>query len=201
MQVLALFVGVGMLLVGALLTMTALTGLSQGVDATGAFLLGFFGIVTLAGVLLIEFSSPGIWKRIGAEAGRGLMTPATLLNPAAHGALLFALGVAAAWLWPLDPAVPVFGATLLYAVASPLAIAIRPGWKMHAALSACGMLVLLTLFPMAAAAAARHSPPGETSRIMIVPMLVFPIALALSGVTRSKLARRAEAAAAQRHGD
>lgn len=195
MQILALFVGVGLLLLGALMTTTTLMGLSQGVDATGAFLFGFFGIVTLAGVLLIEFSSRGIWKRIGAEAALGLTTPTTLLNPAAHGALLFVLGVAAARLFPADPAQPVFAAALLYAVASPAAIAVRPGWWLHAALSACGMVVLLTLFPMAAAAAAGQPSLGETSIILIVPMLVFPVALALSGVVRMRLARRQGATA------
>jgi hypothetical protein len=43
---------------------------------------------------------------------------------------------------------------------------------------------------MAAAAAARQSSPGETSSILIVPMLVFPVALALSGAVRMRLARR-----------
>jgi hypothetical protein len=192
MPILALFIGVGLLLLGALMAVTTLAGLGQSWDGMGVFLLGFFGIVTLAGALLIEFASPGVWRRVGAETASGLTTPATLLHPAAQTAVLFAIGVAAAAVFSRDPVVPVFAVTMFYAVASPAAIAMRPGWWLNATFSALGMLMLFTLFPLAAAAAAGTPSLGETG-ILMVPILMFPAALAISGMVRLRLARRQRA--------
>ena len=112
-----------------------------------------------------------------------------LYSPVMHTLVGLALGLAGMSMMPTEPGTPVFVVTALYAVASPVLIALRRWWLVNAILSTIGMIVLLVMMPVLGAMAAG---PGSFGSLMInpLPAMIFPCAMVLSGIVRLLIVRR-----------
>ena len=188
MKLLAIVAGAALLLFGSVFIL--ITVLSPVIDKPiDRFSLGMFGVFMVAGAALIELGSRGTWARAIAATVRLLTTPSTLMYPAAHAIVLFLLALITVRAFMREPTVPVFGAVMIYAIASPILIALRPGWWLNAITSVIGMVLMFTALPMAIEAIAGRS-LGESSMILLFPMMFYPVALVLSGIARLVIARR-----------
>lgn len=97
-------------------------------------------------------------------------------------------------LLPRAPSLAIFAVSLLHALASPLMITFRSGWVLNAVFSAVGMCMLLFVMPIVGGVALGLDSLGEEAIILIVPLLIFPVALAGSGILRLIIVKRGSGA-------
>jgi hypothetical protein len=89
-----------------------------------------------------------------------------------------------------EPAVAPFVVTTVYAIASPVLIAFRRWWFVNAILCTVGMIVLLLITPVLGLFVSGHESLGETQMLLVLPVMIFPCALVLSGILRFLIVRR-----------
>ena len=113
-----------------------------------------------------------------------------LYSPIVHTLIGLGLGLAGMSMMSRESAVAVFAVTTIYALASPILIALRRWWFVNAILCVVGMIVLLFIMPFVGVMMAGHDTLGETSMLLMLPAMIFPCALVLSGVLRFVIVRR-----------
>ena len=108
-----------------------------------------------------------------------------LYSPVIHTLVGLALGIGGMSIVSSEAvATPVLAVTMAYAIASPILIALRRWWLVNAILSAVGMFVLLTIMPVLGLMVGEHESVPATGLLQVMPAMVFPGALVLSGILR-----------------
>ena len=193
-----LALGGGLLILGMAATLHE-AGATTGTDAFADVFAAVFSLLFLAaGIVLIRSATPGVLEWPRRRLAAALRNRALICNPLVHGLAVLVAGVLlSAVAGPLAILVVfVFGVT--YAIGSPLLIAGRPGWWLNAILSLVVFLLLLGLLTGLGEAASRQH-FGDDAMIMVVPVLIYPAALAVSlALHLSAAARRRRAEATSR---
>lgn len=122
-----------------------------------------------------------------------------LYSPVIHTLAGLVLGIAGMSMVSSEAtATAVFAVTMAYAIASPILIALRRWWFVNAILSAVGMFILLTIMPVLGLMVGEHESVRATGLLQVMPAMVFPCALVLSGVLRLLVVRKERGAAQQK---
>jgi hypothetical protein len=184
--------GVALTAAGALMFAATVAGLRRSNETFGTdlFVTGFFLAVVIGGLALIHFVWPGSLVRLPKRVSLALLDPALLYNPLVHGCLIY-LGSAVLFRVVPGPAaiLVALAGTTLYAVGSPVVIALRPRWWLNAALSILAFVVLIGALP-ATAEAVTHRRIGEDAMALLFPFMLFPVMLVASLVFRVVSSRR-----------
>jgi len=187
---------------GLALTLLAIAGVAsvpapKGVaEAVGlALVLVVAALPLLVGVLLVVATRPGLLGELsGAARGAGagiLRVPwarlviLLLVSPVGVAVVAFGVSLAAGALFGRGALGAVgFFLTTAYAVAVPCVNLVRPRWWLNTALTLVGFLFLLA----AVNGAARL---GEGAMVFLLPFMLLPALLAITGVVRLVLWSRA----------
>jgi hypothetical protein len=119
-----------------------------------------------------------------------------IYSPIVHTLVGLVLGLAGMAMMSRESAVAVFAVTTIYALASPILIALRRWWFVNAFLCLVGMIVLLLIMPVVGVMMAGRDTLGETQMLLMLPAMIFPCALVASGVMRFLVVRKERASAA-----
>jgi len=158
----------------------------------------FYALATIAGVALIRLAWPGLFGRMTRSVAARVRDRSRWHNPLMHGLAIYLGGTLLAAVTGKASILVVLILGCAYAVGSPALIAFRPRWWLNALLSAVvGVLLLGLLTGTAEAVSCQHY--GDDAMVMLFPVMVYPVALAVSlALHVSWVARRrreAEAAA------
>lgn len=191
-RALALVIGWCLTVVGGLMFAFTAAGLSPATQSDFGmelFLVGFFLLVGVAGALLVNVARPGFWVSAIRRIAAVLASRSTLFNPLAHTFLFYLLGVVLVLLVPREPVLPVFAVISAFAIVNPALIAARPHWWVNAVISVPCALLLLALLPATAEGVAGKR-LGESTMVLLAPVMFYPVALALSGIGRLLIVRK-----------
>lgn len=141
---------------------------------------GIFFAVVAAGLVAGAFFliRPDVRALTAAEVRQWLLT-----KPLGQAVLLYVAAVVLMIPFPKLAILPGFAAQCAYAVLAPLGSRRARSWWAHAALAVVGFVLLMG----ALAGTAESLTPrgfGEGGMIFLLPMYVFPILLAVTGVVR-----------------
>jgi hypothetical protein len=147
------------------------------------FVTAFFLVLAMAGAALVRFAWPGAWGRALRLALDGLTNPSLLFNPVVHSLALGLLAVPLILLGGRAAVLIVLALLSVFVVASPALIALRPNWWLHAVGSAVVFVVFLGTLPTVGERLSGRR-FGSDATVFLLPTMLFPVALALSGVVR-----------------
>jgi hypothetical protein len=142
--------------------------------ALGLWLL-YIGAPTLPAKLRASLASAGtraFWRRVGTKLAS---------SPLGRAALAFAAAGIGAMLLPARSGwFAVFVVLMIYSVADPAINALRPRWWIATAQSVVGWFVLF----MMGGAFSEADRLGESAMVFLAPVMLYPIALGISGLIR-----------------
>jgi hypothetical protein len=147
------------------------TALESAFDAAIALALG-------AGAWLL------VRKDLSGRTLRGFLSdPRIRVNPAAHAVVAYVCAALVMLAAPKYSLAPAFVAICAYSVSAAIACALRRRWFLHAVIAIVAWVILLGALDMTAEALSPKS-IGEGGMVFLLPMMGFPVLLAVSGIVR-----------------
>jgi len=162
---------------------------SSATFGTDLFVVFFYLAVTGAGVVLVRVAWPGVFGRIGREMLATLTSMARFSSPLVHGLAVYVAAVPLLAITGEGAILVAAAFALLYAVASPVLIAMRPRLWLNVPLSIVVGIVLIAAIPGTAEALA-HKRFGDDWMVMLGPVMLYPVVLGAALLFRIVSRRR-----------
>jgi hypothetical protein len=153
------------------------------VDAIAVFIVSVLPITL--GLWMVHRGAPGLPRRImnslASTLGSAFSRQRLVASPLRRAVLAFLICLIGAIILPRGAKWgPIFVALVWYSFVDPLTIAMGTRWWINAGKSFAGWLLLFVM----AAAMGEIDKMGEAGMVFVLPMMVYPFALGISGLIR-----------------